>query len=354
MPRRPRRKKSKPSASPRYVTLAAVESIVSLDAGENENKLPERFRVFPWGTVKTGKGPVTLDAAAAASIREANRIESGDTVALDFEHNTVKGHPNYKGEPTKIAAHCRMEIVDNDGLYFVPANWTDDGEEFIGGRHYKDASLAAKLDATGRIRRVLSAAACREGEVEEIHIFSRSEKDFPEKKETQNDMDNNELVEALREALGLEESAEPSAIMDALTKKLNEQGVKAKKPEGGDVTMSVDLGNDEQVTALRKALGLDALSEQLTTLSKQSNDDAREVVLSRATREGKVVPESLRDLDPGKLDKVVDELPVTVPVEERGGDVTLSRTLNEPAGYDEGMASQLGLSKEDFDANKDD
>ena len=334
----------------RYITLAASESI-ALDAEADKPKLPERFRVFPWGTVDTPEGPVILDEQSAASIRRQNRIESGDTVVLDFEHNTVKGHPNYGGEPTSIAAHCRIEVVPNDGLYFIPTDWTDDGEKYVGGKHYKDVSLAARTDKNGRIRRVLSAGACREGEVEEVRLFSRSDEDDDDETisndETENQnkpMDNEQLIAALREALGLDESAEPAAIMEKLTEKLADADVPEKKKDGdgGTSTLSIDLNDDEQVIALRKALGID-------DLENERDIDLRDRLLSRAAREGKVVPEAARDLPPEKLEKIIEELPETVPVAERGGDVTLSRSLNNDNGYDEEMGKKLGITKERFE-----
>ena len=351
-----RRSNRQPNPAPRYVTLAATEAI--LDSADQSRKLPERFRVFPWGTVETDQGPITLDASSAASIRRRNRTETGDTVVLDFEHNTVKGHENYMPEPCPVAAHCRIEIVPDDGLYFVPTDWTDDGEKYVGGKHYKDVSLAAKLDSTGHIRRVLSAGACREGEVEEMCLLSRTSDDgaddFPEDNpETKTTMDNEKLVAAIREALELDADVTPEGVLEALIKRLADAGVEVKKEDVETAALSIDLNDEGQIIALKKALGLDELITNVTDFKKSSETDLRDRLLSRAASEGKVVPKSAQSYKPDVLEALIDELPVTVPLSERGGDVTLSRRLDESNGYDSEMGKALGISKETFEANAD-
>ena len=126
-------------------------------------KLPARLKIFNWGENATTKGKYLLDEKSAEII-PLNQREHGRTrIALDFEHNTVPGSPEYERtrEPRDIAAKGALEIVPGDGLYLLSDYWTPAGES--AAKNYEDLSLAFASDKQGRVIFVHSVGLTNSG-----------------------------------------------------------------------------------------------------------------------------------------------------------------------------------------------
>jgi phage I-like protein len=145
--------------------LQATGAAPSIPRGEP----PARIVMLRWGCNETAQGPVIVGERTLAASQLWEGLGFGE-VALDFNHNTVPGHPSYRGEPAPIAAMSGVKVVPGVGLVFEPVRWTPEG---IKQRpNYRDYSPAVKVDESGEVILCHSAALARNGAVQGLHAFS--------------------------------------------------------------------------------------------------------------------------------------------------------------------------------------
>ena len=145
------------------ITLAAAPGIASpAKAGE---ALPKRIKLLAWGANPNIYGaPIVLDDALAASFAAAQKAIGRERIALDFEHNTVEGSPEWQNsnEPRAIAAQGTPMVVAGEGLFLDDLTWTKTGTAHAAD--YEDVSPALYL-VDGRVAGIHSAALTRTGAV---------------------------------------------------------------------------------------------------------------------------------------------------------------------------------------------
>lgn len=154
--------------SARHTGLVALQAPASL--GSAGVPMPTRIVMLKWGENESAEGPITVGTKTLAASTLWPGLGFGEVV-IDFNHNTVPGHPSYKGEPAKVAAtQCALSVEPGTGLVFSGINWTEEGRQ--NSRHYPDLSPAVKLDVEGEVIFCHSAALCRNGAVNNLHLFS--------------------------------------------------------------------------------------------------------------------------------------------------------------------------------------
>lgn len=307
---------------------------INLDAASKT--LPSRLKIMNWGVNNGAKGKFIINAAGAQQFAANQKASNFDRVAFDFEHNTVKGSSAYKGEPCEVAGHGTPEIVDGEGLFLNNIEWTAEGQKFVGGRHYIDASPSIITNAAGEVVFLHSVAACRQGALvgSELQLNAA---DFP--KLQLNTMNHKAK---LIELLNLSADATDAQIEAAL----------AKKPEVE--TLSADNKGEllKQIKTLTATV--DTLVKGQKTLETKVTTDERTLILNSAAAEGKVVPKELTEgdsaLDIKQLKTLVAALPVTVPLERR----TPAQTPHSAPGAlttlsaEEAVRKQLGITEEEW------
>ena len=94
--------------------------------------LPRRLKVLDWGVSPSVKGPVQVSPLTATELPSMHRTAGWDRIALDYEHNTLKGSPEYERsqEPRAVAAYGVVVCVPGDGLYLDDLQWTPHGDKF--------------------------------------------------------------------------------------------------------------------------------------------------------------------------------------------------------------------------------
>lgn len=134
--------------------------------------MPKRLRLLKWGVNATTEGDVVVNEATLAGFAAWQRKEGREEVALDFEHNTVEGTPEYarSQEPRPVAAFGKPVVVSGDGLYLENLSWTETGKANFG--HYADLSAAPWLDGNRVVVGLHSGALCRAGAAYGIHKFT--------------------------------------------------------------------------------------------------------------------------------------------------------------------------------------
>jgi phage I-like protein len=200
-------------------------------------------------------------------------------IALDFEHNTVPGAPEYERsqEPRAVAAYGKPEVVLDDGLYLSAIRWTPEGEK--SARNFADLSPAIQLDDQRNVVFIHSAALTRNGAVDGLHFFSaegRTEETKPMTIETAD----------LAPLVGLSADATKEALLAELKKRL--------LPVTHDpiTSFSVTVDGKEQKFGASEIL---ALTSRLAAVESQLNAGAASAaevekgrVIASFAAEGKV------------------------------------------------------------------
>lgn len=283
--------------------------------------LPTEIKLLAWGDNPSLKGNIRVGAKTLAAL-SANQAQLGfDKVGLDYEHQSVEGHKNFKAAPREYAAYGVPEVREGDGLYLIALTWTPSG--VANAKNYCDLSPVV-LRQDGEVVFLHSVALCPQGAVAGLEFFSA---DATLETLSTKDPMNEDLKKLLCALFGCEDSADEAAILSA------GQAFAEKIKKSGDKPEQTEL------TAL--AARLDAMTQRL-----DAQERAR--VLEAALHEGKLVPTSAKTLPLEQLTALVADLPAgQVPMDRRTPETvqTLSAQLS---ATDLAVAAQLGLKPEDL------
>jgi phage I-like protein len=160
--------------------------------------------VLPAGTVtgSDGRGPYTLSDPAAV-MSETRRYHGKKQMVVDFEHQSINARQN--GKPAPAAGWISGMQAKPDGIWAL-VNWTAQAAEMIRNKAYRYVSPVFNHDSQGRIGRLLNVALTNTPNLD-MTALARSE-DFSM---------NDEQLAALRQALGLSETADFAAVLAAIT-----------------------------------------------------------------------------------------------------------------------------------------
>lgn len=314
-----------------------------------------------WGQNPGAKGTFIVNNTTLAELPKNQAATNFDTIALDFEHNSVPESPTYRGEPVKVAAHGVPEVVAGQGLFLNNIQWTPEGREHVGNGHYKDLSPSILHNAKGEVLFIHSAAACRQGALVGGSINLTA--DSPILKLTNSNDPMREQLLKLLTAAGVTIPAD--ATDEQLTALATEAEGKLKTLSAAPADKAAKAKPEDAagIEGLRSEVG--ALKTTLTTLSTtlaslQAGNESAQVnlILNSAAAEGKVVPKEFIEGDqkvtPAQLKLLVAALPVTVPVGDRRTPHTTpaagsALVLNSAADQ---VRKQLGLTEDEWKAIK--
>lgn len=342
---------------------AAVELVafsgarLKLDAN---GELPREITVAPWGRRETRKGAVVVDDFSAAQVPLNQAAQRFDTVALDFNHNTVPGHASYMAEkePRLIAANAKVRVQPGKGIVFEIINFTPEGEAALKGGHFIDLSPTVVRDAQGRVIFVHSAALCRQGEIADdsltliphdadsklAGVMTALAAEAPitsSKPEKHLTIMKNALVKLLA-ALGvtLADDADEAAIATALEAAAAKAEELAKRPEA----MNADY------TALSAEVKM--LREQISTFNAAEEQRQKDALVATASREGKVIPlsaETIKVTPFSVLEEMVKQLkPGAVPLSRSTTDKDATGKVEVFSAEDKAVFAAMGLSEDDY------
>lgn len=121
-------------------------STLRASAGARPGALPTRMRVLDWGVNHTLKGRIIVDEITAQVFASNQRKCGFERVALDYEHNTVPGSPEYERtqEPREVAAYWTPRVIAGEGIVLEAPTWTPSGER--NALNFEDISGAPMLD----------------------------------------------------------------------------------------------------------------------------------------------------------------------------------------------------------------
>lgn len=337
---------AKRSAVPGAFTfLTATPTRIELNAA---GELPKRIKVLAWGENNGANGKFILNATSAALLPQNQRKTSFDRVALDFEHNTVKGSAAYKGEPAPIAGNGDVELVVGDGLYLNNVGYTDDGTKFVGGKHYLDVSPALTTNAKREVIFLHSVGAVRNGAIPGLE-FSLNSADGALATLFQNLTTNSTTMPDDTKPTALDYKKLLLEAFDLAADATDEQIAAAVKAEKDEPAGSEPETNAAKITGLETQIA--ELTKKFGAIETNGATVERTALLADAARQGKVVPKAALELNNVQLKALITELPATVPVDQR----TVETNSALPANVIELNSTQhevmqaLGLTKERWD-----
>jgi len=245
--------------------------------------LPKRLKLFAWGRNETLDGPVFIDDRTVAVFNANQKRYGFDRVALDYEHNTVPGSPEFERtvEPRKVAAYGAALVMPGDGLYMVDLDYTPSGKD--NALEYIDLSPTPVLGKGREVLALHSSALCRHGAVEGLTYFSVSIDVAGDPATKQEDSTVDKLLDMFRAAL-----ASPQATLEDVTAKLKDLfalAAKAADLEGRLTTLSSEL-----TAAKAEAAKVPDLTGKVATLMATLAGYEKDLVCYHARLEGKVIP----------------------------------------------------------------
>lgn len=287
--------------------------------------LPERMLILPWGEHEAVDGSkIKLNDQTIATFFATQKRKGWDRIALDFEHNTVKGTPEYERtkEPRSVAAFGEAEIEPGVGLFLRALSWTPDGQANF--RNYCDLSPTPLMLKDGTIIGLHSVALCRHGAV--------ADAGKPFSVEANTKEDGMDWKKWMCELLGKPEDTSDEDLKAAMGERLKALSTEAAQVAAAGAVAPIQATVatlQGAVSALPENLSatLTALSADVVALKQTVADQAagmlkrdRDALLAQAAREGKVVAlsaDAIEALSVEQLREHVAALPVTVPLAAR-------------------------------------
>ena len=340
--------------------LESIGPLATFDASAKE--LPKRLVLFKWGQNETTRG-LRHVGEKTLQVFSANQKAFGfDSVALDFEHNTVPGTEEYKlSPPPRLIAGTGKPFCERGvGVGIDIEHYTPEGTKFALDGHYSNISGAAAFDENGEVIFLHSGALARQGANfdAKLGLFSAAIGDdgkFIHTSENQIHAANpsmNKLIIQIFTALGLT-APKDDATDEQLAASAKEFLAKLVPAAPGTKALETFTARLDKIEKADPAAPLQTFAARLDKIE-------RGYILDLAARDGKVVPaEMLPDKD-GKggvtieaLQTFVASAPVTVPLEQRTPRhvQTFSATglTGATASEAEKIHKNCGVTKEDLD-----
>jgi phage I-like protein len=301
--------------------------------------LPQRVRILAWGENigRTTRARILVDEVVAETLSAHQELVACDTVPMDYEHQSVKGHPNYLPDPRLSPGHGKIEVIPGDGVYLSSITYTANGEAHADS--YQDVSAVVHLDAEGRPLWVSSVALTQRGDVA--------------------GMEFSESVEALSARVpmlplpGDSSTQNQNQIMENTDTEQTFRGliITLLGLTPGD---SGEISDEEIIAAVEsKSKTAPADKEDSTAaLSADMDNLRRDFLVDRATRDGKVIPlsaEEIKTTPVAVLSSIIDKLQagevplVTTAAKEVPSDKVTALSAEESAA-----AKALGLTEDEY------
>ena len=264
--------------------------------------LPTRIKILNWGTNhgRTTQARIEVGPATVAALAANQAATACERIPLDYEHQGVKDHPNFKPDPREVAAFGTVEIVPNQGVYLTALDYTPSG--LLHASNYADVSAEAYLDADHNLLFIRSVALTQHGDVAGMEftqhiaasasqISNLKSQISPSPSPQTTMLDPRPLLITL---LGLTDAATDAEIQTAY-----DTATAPEPPEAAAVSAALSA------TAALPAATLAALSADVDSLR-------RENLITRALSAGKIIPLPdgvLATLPHAALSALLDALP---------------------------------------------
>ena len=323
-----------------FTLRSMVTVLPALGLGYSAKKgteLPARVKILNWGENPNAHGKAVRVGRKLVEGLKA-RVCAYRQVALDYEHGTLPGTPEYNKtqEPRKVAGYGTVEVVEGDGVYLNMDYYTESGTE--NAMNYCDVSAGVCLDESGEVLTVHSVALCRNGAVDGMEFKEVALSVSVPCAAPQPTEDNMEKMDwkAIGKRLGLPETTAEADVKAAWEKWLKENPAPAAPPKAEDKGKdSTDAAKDGKKTAAMNAPEPEGVPAALSVEAMADELEKRQIC-KLAASQGKVVAlsaEAVAAMKPADLETYVAGLGVTVPMKAKTpGSVPEVPAVGEPVG----------------------
>ena len=304
--------------------LVALKAISNAALADN-HQLPTRLKLLNWGQNDTTKGPVLVGDATLQHLAANQAREGYDHVALDYNHNSLPGHPNFQPDPREVAAYGAVEVVAQDGLYLTGIDYTPSG--LAKARNYRDLSPTPLLNQDGEVIFLHSVALCPQGAVKDLSFFSAGG--------------------AGLNALAADDDPPPvtATTMDYRRLLCAMLDLDPDQATDDDIAAAAHLAAAEKKTAAEAVRSNAAAT--LEPMGVRVDRIEREFVIGNGLLEGKIIPLAVRALPLNQLRQVVAELPAgQVPTRRQTPGVVALAASTPPNAADEEVRQRMGINPE--------
>lgn len=342
----------------------AAAAMTADAAGE----LPKRIRLAKWGANKArglgengGDAEFVVNETTLKSLA-ANQVARGfDLVTMDFEHETHRGHANYKSGAVEVAGRGVVSVVEGEGVFLDVTKYTPAGLKFAA--NYPDVSGVFWTNKEGEVVLVSSVALTLHGAVEGAEFTEAATralaasivaamagpladpKGAPRREPVPAGAPSLDTLLALgRELLGYTDDATAADVAQGFNellraKRAREEGREGAAPEGNPnpqtqsppekPNMKTTEEKLAELTGVVQGLAdtlkplAASIAEIQTTTAKDAHNKAVEAVISEGISAGKVIPASLKEQDAsgryvmtaGAAKEILACIPASVPVQ---------------------------------------
>ena len=318
-------------------------------------ELPQRVRILAWGENigRTTKAKIKVGERTQACLSANQTATASERVPLDYEHQSVPGHPNFKPDPRAVAGFGVIELVPGDGVYLSAIEYTPNGQEFA--CNYPDVSAEAYLDKDGNLLFVRSVALTQYGAVAGMEFTeavaacaclgrpAALSSSHPQHHTTMADDNTDPKAPVYRDALIKMLQLQPEDGQDDVS---DEQIATAL------AAMAEAADNDgQEADANADPVAPPGMGEQATLSARLDNLERRNLIQA-AMAAGKIIPfkkETLAKLPMVTLSAMLDELPAgQVPVGPSSRrEIADARPVALNAEQ-KAVAAALGIPEKDF------
>ena len=307
---------------------------------------PERFKLIPWGLVRTSKGDFTVDDQAAADTIAAFKDKGVDMV-FDLEHQSEGPPYNTRSDGAAPAQGWikKLEAVHGEGI-FACVDWTDEGRARLASRTYRYHSPVLHVGKKdGRLVWIKSCALTNTPAMD--HCDPLVNKDTSATSEDRDVTDSGAsdipkkgvfaMNKKLLELLALSEDASEEQALEAVKALKDEKDKATGKLTKVCTSLEVDANAsaddiDTKIVALKSPIDkvdvskvaemetkLETTQAELKVLKADADRRGAEEAVKQALKDGKILNvqcESMLELalsDRGKFDKIIAAAPVIRP-----------------------------------------
>ncbi|MEI0606859.1 phage protease [Brachyspira pulli] len=313
--------------------------------------IPKEIELIPSEEIFTGfDGRVFKAIDKQAIISKTN--SKLKYVVIDENHKI--DYTAGTGQSTEAMGWMHDFFVKEDNSVWALVEWTESGSAKIKSKEYKYISPVYEVDKNGNIISILRAAITNNPNLR-LTALNNKQNEFAERQllgENSNKGDN--MSKEINNALGINESASDSEVLNAINKTKNELE-----------SLKLELNNErenkksliEKNTNLEKALN--EVNKEFAELKKVNIEKDAQAAVEKAINDGKIAP-STKDVylslcmeDEGieKFNKIMENTPKARLFEETNiPNKTDNVSLNEA---DEEVARAMGYTKEEMLAMKE-
>lgn len=334
-----------------YISLKAssvvLGSSIALRSKSEQDgaELPQRIKIFDWGenTGRTTGARIVVGAETLKVLSANQETQARDTIALDYEHQSFPGHPEYKPAPNHVAAHGQIEVIDGEGVFLHSVGYTPNGEEFAA--NYPDVSPVAYTDDQDNLIFIHSVALTQNGDVAGLAFANALSAATENLSKTQTKP--NTATKTTMET----DDTKSDKYRDMLVTLLK------LKPAEGESEVS-DEAIAAALSSTDKPMPKKETEEEATALSALNarfDKMERNQLVQTAVGEGKSIPLSSEDIEAmpvAMLSNILAKLPAgAVPTVSKVGNEKPSDKPVALSADQKKLAINLGLTEEEFTAS---